>query len=98
MAQYSVRIELHSASDTDYDLLHKGMKRAGFKRFVLDDGNKMYLLPTGSYIIDTSDSLQDTFTKAKTAADSTGRNSSIWMVQWTAARFILKEITKDPDA
>jgi hypothetical protein len=98
MSEYSVRIELHAASDSAYNALHKAMWGAGFRRFIMSDKGKMYLLPTGSYVITASQTLQDVFAKAKVAADSTGKSSWIWMVEWSAARFILEEIEEDPDA
>lgn len=98
MAYYAVRIELHYASDSDYLTLHRAMWNAGFRRFVVGDDKKMYLLPTGSYITIANASLQEIFNRAKSAADSTGKSSWIWMVERGAAQWILKAINADPDA
>jgi hypothetical protein len=99
MARYSARIELHDAkSREDYNVLHKAMWKAGFRRVVASSDSKLYLLPTGSYITDTQDDLNTAYVKARGAADSTGKRYWIWFVRWDMGSFVLEEVAKDPDA
>jgi hypothetical protein len=98
VAQYSIRVELHKADYPTYELLHKAMWKSGFRRVVQGKDGKLYLLPTGSYIIATLDATDVVYNKAKAVATSTGKGYWIWLVRWDDARFFLPEVGEDPDA
>lgn len=98
MARYSARIELHDASESDYDRLHKAMWKAGFRRVVMSDDRKLYQLPTGSYIIETAETAEVAYLKAKRAAAGVQSQFDIWFVEFSAARFALHEVPRDPDS
>jgi hypothetical protein len=45
MANYMARIELHSATWNDYEVLHASMQRRGFLRIIKSSNGKSYQLP-----------------------------------------------------
>jgi hypothetical protein len=55
MANYTARIELHSADSDEYDLLHQKMEADGFRRWIKDKENIKYALPTAEYSLVGSD-------------------------------------------
>jgi hypothetical protein len=74
MASFTVRVELHNATEGDYEELHTAMENEGFIRTIQGSDGKVYRLPTAEYnrILDgltRNTVLQD----AKSAASSTGR-------------------------
>ncbi|WP_175785468.1 hypothetical protein [Burkholderia ambifaria] len=49
MADYLVRVELHGASDDEYEVLHVQMASFGFYRTIQSTTGPSYPLPTGTY-------------------------------------------------
>lgn len=49
MASFTARIELHSATYEDYNVLHAAMQARGFLRTIVGNDGKTYWLPTGTY-------------------------------------------------
>jgi hypothetical protein len=56
MTTYFVRAELHEYSD--YNVFHAAMERRGFKRTTYEGGT-MKDLPSGSYLVDTYQGIND---------------------------------------
>jgi hypothetical protein len=46
---FLVRVELHKATDDDYDTLHDAMEARGFERSVQGSNGTWYQLPTAEY-------------------------------------------------
>ena len=81
MASFTVRIELHNAQWADYDQLHAAMEQRGFSRQITSDDGKTYHMPWAEYNGTgnlTSPQVRDI---AKEAADSTGRQNSIFVTE-----------------
>lgn len=72
MAQFTTRIELHAATDEDYDQLHSAMKDNGFSRLIKSDDGVWYHLPWAEYNFVGAVTYTDVLNKAKTAANTTG--------------------------
>ena len=88
MANFIARVELHSASYADYENLHLYMQQRGFVRTVRSDDGATYQLPTGTYasasaLSSTAAALQG----AVSAANETGKTSSVIVVDWNSARW-----------
>ena len=49
MASFTTRVELHSATYSDYETLHKAMETEGFSRQIKADSGTWYHLPTAEY-------------------------------------------------
>ncbi len=47
--QYTTRVELHYATDDDYESLHDAMAREGFSRQITSNDGVTYHLPTAEY-------------------------------------------------
>ncbi|QLW76032.1 hypothetical protein HV139_18960 [Citrobacter freundii] len=57
MANFLVRVELYDASSEHYDVLYEKMKAVGFHKEV-NQNNKTYDLPTGTYVGSFNDSAE----------------------------------------
>jgi hypothetical protein len=75
--RYTTRVELHKATDDDYEELHSAMENEGFSRFIESDDSIRYHLPTAEYNYDGSASLDQVLDKATRAANSTGRSHMV---------------------
>ena len=82
MANVIARVELHSASETDYKTLHSSMESEGFTRVVLASDNLWYHLPTGTYVHYSVTSPGDGRDRAARAAATTKRSSWIFVGGW----------------
>lgn len=82
MAYVIARVELHSASNEDYETLHAAMEAEGFQRIVLANDGIWYHLPTGTYVHHSVSSPADGSQRATRAAARTGRNSSTFVGGW----------------
>jgi hypothetical protein len=73
MAQFTVRIELHGASDSHYTLLHSLMANMGFQRFI--EGKDAaglpgkWQLPSGEYNGMADETATELRARIKTLAD-----------------------------
>ena len=80
MSSYTVRVELHRASDTDYENLHSAMEEAGFVRWIKGD-NQRFRLPTAEYNLPNSslgkEAVRD---KAKAATNSVKPRPEPWIL------------------
>lgn len=86
MADYLARVELHAATDEDYETLHTQMQHRGFLRVIRGNNQIVYHLPTGTYVMrNTNVTLEDALNPAGAATQATGRASSIIVVAWTHA-------------
>lgn len=89
MASYIARVELHSATYQDYEILHGAMGQRGFSRTILGSDGANYYLPTGTYdIASTSASLQQAFDAAVAATKETRMNYSIIVAERNAAKWV----------
>ena len=89
MANYIARVELHAATDDDYEVLHDAMEHRGYARTIMGSDNRTYHLPTGTYVMrDAMCSLEEALNRAAAAAKETGKTSSIIVTDWNAARWI----------
>ena len=75
MSNFTVRVELHSATWQDYDALHRAMANEGFSRTIRSDAGTTHQLPTAEYVISGGLTIEDVRERAKRAADRTGKSS-----------------------
>ena len=69
MTNYIVRVELHRATEEDYERLHDAMERQGFVRWVISDDSAPYRLPTAQYhMANTNIGMRDAWGRANAAA------------------------------
>jgi hypothetical protein len=83
--KYLVRVELHSASYSDYEMLHKAMAAAGFQRTIRADDGTLYYLPTAEYVIETSQIGERVRVAADSAAARTGKPHAVLVVRYDLA-------------
>ena len=82
---YIVRVELHSGTWNDYEVLHASMQQRGYLRTIKGNDGMTYQLPTGTYVVEGSNSsLQNALTVATQAAAETGRQSWVMVADWSA--------------
>jgi len=85
MSKYLVRVELHGASYTHYDVLHKSMAAQGFTRKIRDGNGVEYSLPTAEYITSTTLDGDIVRQQADSAAATTGLGRGVLVVEWDRA-------------
>jgi hypothetical protein len=81
MAKFTTRVELHSASYSDYEMLHAAMERRGFSRHISSDDGKTYKLPTAEYNRDANVTRDQVLEAAKAAATETGKTFAVLVTE-----------------
>jgi len=85
MASFTVRVELHYATEADYQTLHSAMERAGFSRFITSDDGIAYHLPLAEYNREGNLTRSQVLESAKAAANTTGKKYAV-LVSETSGR------------
>jgi hypothetical protein len=81
MAKFTTRIELHGASERDYNTLHEAMKERGFSRTIRNSKNVKYHLPTAEYDLIGDYQPDDVVDMARTAAAETGKKAWVLVTE-----------------
>ncbi len=81
MATFTTRVELHYASEDDYEALHAAMKRKGFSRFIKSDDGITYHLPTAEYNYAGDKNQSQVLDLAKAAADETKKKYAVLVTE-----------------
>lgn len=84
MADYIVRVELHSEQPGDYTKLHEQMENIGFSRYVRIAGIN-YHMPHATYLITTALTVAQVGAAAEAATKAVGRNAGVVAAQTTFA-------------
>jgi hypothetical protein len=94
MANFTVRVELHKATEADYEELHDAMAVGGFDR-TIDSSEASYWLPPAeySYQSDGEESAQDVCNKAYSIALTIKSAPAVLATKGTRAWKGLKKIT-----
>jgi hypothetical protein len=74
---YTVRIELHKASYSNYEALHGYMETVGFSRTITADDGRKFQLPPAEYSYVGAEAKQQVLEAAKRAAAQTGLNFAV---------------------
>jgi len=83
MASFITRVELHYASEADYEKLHEAMRQQGFSQKITSNSGAVYKLPPAEYHISGNLSQSDVLARAKKAAALTGRSAEVLVVEYT---------------
>jgi hypothetical protein len=83
--KYLVRVELHTATYADYEMLHRAMAARGFQRTIRGDDGTLYYLPTAEYVITSLQTGEQVRGAADSAASTTGKLHAALVVQYDAA-------------
>jgi hypothetical protein len=81
MAKFTVRVELHAASYSDYETLHAAMERRGFSRYITSDDGKTYHLPTAEYDKNGISTPHQVLDSAQAAARETGKRFAVLVTE-----------------
>ena len=94
MARFTTRVELHKATDEDYNTLHKAMEKFGFTRTIEGDEGKTYRLPTAEYNRIREDlTINKVMDDAKEAASSTKLKYWVLVTESRGGRkYVLDEV------
>jgi hypothetical protein len=93
MAKFTTRIELHSATYSDYETLHAAMERRGFSRQITADDGKTYHLPTAEYNRDGNLTREQVLESGKVAAAETGKTFAVLVTESNGRTWIgLEEV------
>jgi hypothetical protein len=77
MPNYMTRVELHHATEEDYETLHAAMEAQGFERTITSAERRVYHLPTAEYYRATNLQRGQVLESAKAAATTTGRRYAV---------------------
>jgi hypothetical protein len=82
MPSFTTRVELHGATDRDYDTLHGAMEAEGFSRTIKDsEEGTWYHLPTAEYDRSGELTRADVLASAKRAAAKTNKTFAVLVTQ-----------------
>ncbi|CRM38469.1 MULTISPECIES: type V toxin-antitoxin system endoribonuclease antitoxin GhoS [Pseudomonas] len=91
MANFTVRVELHGADESDYETLYEHMKAKGFTKTITGGDGKVYALPPAEYNLVkeiTRDKVRDL---AVTAAKATKKSAGVLVTEGTRSWSGLEE-------
>ena len=83
MSKFTVRVELHNATWTDYDTLHAAMAARGFSRQITSSDGKAYQLPLAEYN-GTGNDCSKVRDIAREAANLTGKGNAVLVSEATS--------------
>jgi hypothetical protein len=84
MSRFTTRVELHEASEDDYEELHVAMENEGFRRTITGDEGEYHLV---------GDITEDqVLQRAKRAAATTGKSYSILVTEGSRKWWNLKKV------
>jgi hypothetical protein len=92
MPNFLTRVELHGATDADYNTLHEDMTKRGFAR-TIRSGDMQYKLPTAEYECSTNLTCSQVRDVAIEAAKITGRNHWVLTVEYVNSAWVLVPTT-----
>jgi hypothetical protein len=81
MANFTIRVELHQATFSDYEILHAAMEKQGFSRLITADDGKTYHMPWAEYNGSGNLSSSQVRDIARTAANTTGKENAVFVTE-----------------
>ena len=94
MTNFTTRVELHAANESDYQTLHSAMEAEGFSRVITSDDNITYHLPNAEYNRTATLTRSQVLESAKRAAGKTKKAYSILVTESTARTWVGLEQVK----
>jgi hypothetical protein len=88
MANFTVRVELHSAVWKYYEQLHNAMEQKGFSRKITSDDGKTYQMPWAEYNVTGNLTCAQVRDIGKAAADSTGKRNAVLATEATSRAWV----------
>lgn len=88
MSRFNARIELHGAQAGHHNTLHKRMEASGFSRLIPSNAGGYLHLQTAEYYISGNFTVDQVFKWANDAAGGVGLYYSVFVAEWTDARWI----------
>jgi hypothetical protein len=86
--QFTVRVELHQASLSDYQNLHAAMERQGFSRLITADNGKSFRMPWAEYDGSATLTTQQVRDIARNIANTTGKPNAIFVTEANSRAWI----------
>jgi hypothetical protein len=78
---FTVRVELHDATEEDYEQLHAAMEQQGFSRLIESDDGIVYHLSTAEYNYHGEEPSGDVLGGARRAASTTGLSFAVLVTE-----------------
>lgn len=96
MARFVTRVELHGASEADYNVLHKAMEDEGFQRTIKSGDGTVYQLPTAQYYSDSDKERNSVLEAAKRAATKTNKKFGVIVTESQVSTWYGLSIVSQP--
>ena len=81
MADFIIRVELHAATASDYERLHRAMEFQGFSRTIVGGDGRVHQLPTAEYRQTSTLSVEQVRQKVKAVVVTVKPSYEILVVQ-----------------
>lgn len=94
MGKFTPRVELHGATEPDYEVLHEAMKKRGFSRTILDEDGIEHHLPTAEYNLIGDYKKSQVCKLAKEAAEVTRKPAAVLVTKGSRRWSGLKAVAK----
>lgn len=85
MPRFMTRVELHSADQDEYDILHAAMEDEGFSRTIIGNDAVTYHLPTAEYDRHGNLTKQQVLESADRAASLTGCKFGVIVTEFNSS-------------
>jgi hypothetical protein len=95
MPSFTTRVELHGATERDYEILHAATQTEGFSRMIKSDSGIWYHLPTAEYDRSGQLTRAQVPASAKRAASKTNKSFAVLVTEsngrtWEGLKQVLK--------
>jgi hypothetical protein len=94
MAMFIVRVELHGAMGTDYEVLHKAMRAEGFVQTITAQKGGVFHLPTAEYQRIAFETKAEALVKSQRAAAKTGKRHGILVTESNGTTWFGLDVVK----
>ncbi|MCE7949960.1 MAG: endoribonuclease GhoS [Xanthomonadales bacterium PRO7] len=81
MSRFTVRVELHGATEADYQQLHAAMSRGGFSRVIEGSNGVSYHLPTAEYDYSSTETVSQVRDRAYAIACTVKQNPAVLVTE-----------------
>lgn len=85
MSRFTVRVELHAATEADYQRLHAAMAKQGFSRIITGGDGQRYHLPTAEYDYNALETTSQVCDRAYAIASTIKQNPAVLATEGGAA-------------
>ncbi|MDE1479980.1 hypothetical protein KKJ17_14905 [Xenorhabdus bovienii] len=92
MADFTVRVELHKADASDYELLHEKMEAKGYSKEIKDSSGEKYKLPSAEYVTTKNKTSSEVRDEVEKIASSVKKNPYVLVTKSDGTAWLLSPV------